>query len=361
MAGINAEAAGIHDPGNSETIELREELPGSGDILFEIGPRQAIEQRGDTDDGAVEPARGFARCGTLGRDPGRQLIRGDPEGLLRLRRHQQRRIEQLDVGRIVGHGRHHLGERRPPLLRKLQVAPATGHDDPGRRARFGRLAQAFHGFANGLCADPVDLGGVGEAGAHGVNMGIDQSRNDRASAGVDAARRGPDQAFHGIVAANCNDLAVADGERLRDRRCRIQRHDLCVRDNEVGRLCVSRSGPARDHQNRQKLAHVQSRNERGRNERGRNGATHPPLDALAGIACRNGECRDLDHVWLQQNQPVHRKIRSRPKSLISQPAFARRASARQPSPLRLPFAAPVCLAEAREACRDQSKASCLTH
>jgi hypothetical protein len=43
------------------------------------------------------------------------------------------------------------------------------------------------------------------------------------------------------------------------------------------------------------------RRERGRNERGRNDATHPPLDALADIACR-----DLDHV---SNEISHRKIR----------------------------------------------------
>ena len=60
MAGIDAEAAGIHDAGNSKTIELGEELPGPGDIVLEIRPRQAIEQRGDADDRAVEPARGFA-------------------------------------------------------------------------------------------------------------------------------------------------------------------------------------------------------------------------------------------------------------------------------------------------------------
>src|SRR5215831_16797009 len=35
---IDAESAGIHDAGDSETIELREELPGPGDVVFEIRP-----------------------------------------------------------------------------------------------------------------------------------------------------------------------------------------------------------------------------------------------------------------------------------------------------------------------------------
>ncbi len=226
VAGIDAEAAGIDDTGDAETIELREELPGAGDVVLEIRPRQAIEQGGDADDAAVEPAGGFARGCALRRETSRQLVRGNRKHLLCLRRYQHRRIEQLDPGRIVGNGRHHLGQRWPPFLRKLQFAPAARHDDPGRRARLGRLAQAFHRLSDGLGADPVHFGCVGKSGAHRVNMGIDQAGNDGASAGVDTPRRGANQGFHRIVAADGNDLAFADRERLRGRGGRIERHDL---------------------------------------------------------------------------------------------------------------------------------------
>jgi len=72
-----------------------------------------------------------------------------------------------------------------------------------------------------------------------VDVGIDQSGNDGAPAGIEAAGRGPNHGFDRIVAADGHNPAFADGEGLRNRRCGIKRHDFRVRDDEIGLLGVS--------------------------------------------------------------------------------------------------------------------------
>ena len=60
MARIDAETTGVYDAGNSKTIELGKELLGPGDIVLETRPGESLEQCRDADDGAGEPAGGFA-------------------------------------------------------------------------------------------------------------------------------------------------------------------------------------------------------------------------------------------------------------------------------------------------------------
>ena len=91
----------------------------------------------------VEPARGFARCGALRRDAGRQLVPRDSERLLRFRRHQQRRIKQLDVKPDYREQPYitsaRVGRRFSANCNSLQP-PATMIQGP-LRPRLCRLAQ----------------------------------------------------------------------------------------------------------------------------------------------------------------------------------------------------------------------------
>ena len=65
-------------------------------------------------------------------------------------------------------------------------------------------------------AVPMHLGGIAEAGADGMNMGIDQAGNHGAAIEVDDFCRGPRQLAHRIGAARRGNAASLDGERLAD-------------------------------------------------------------------------------------------------------------------------------------------------
>ena len=78
---------------------------------------------------------------------------------------------------MVGRGGGDLGLGRAAVFRELPLGPAAGHDQPGALRRpFGGGADAVERLGERAHADPVHLGGEGEAGADGVDVGIDQAR-----------------------------------------------------------------------------------------------------------------------------------------------------------------------------------------
>ena len=104
----------------------------------------------------------------------------------------------------------------------------------------GRLAAAARiraeRFGQRPRADPVDLGAERQRSPHGVQMRVDEPRDDRAAVELDDARGRTREAANLRRAAYAQDLAVANRERFVQRRLRVHGDDLAVEQHEIGRL-----------------------------------------------------------------------------------------------------------------------------
>ena len=184
---VHADPAAIDDAGDAKTVHLAEELARAVDLLVERRLRQLVEDfseriavAGD-DAGRIVGAVAFELA--AGRDIG---VLADVQRGKRLRAQQQPVIEMLDVDRIVGRRRRHLGDGRPAFLLELLLGPAAGHDDP--RAGFlglRRLPDFFQRLLERGNADPVHLGAEGQRGADAMDMPVGKAGDHGAAAEVD--------------------------------------------------------------------------------------------------------------------------------------------------------------------------------
>ena len=174
----------------------------------------------------------------LERAAGRQIgVAADSELREAVVGHDDPAVAELHVDGIVGRGRFELGLRRPAPLGELQLVPAAGDDEPAaRRPRSRGRADPRQRFGQRPRADPVHLGAERQRGAHGVQMRVDEPRDDRAAAELDDARGRAREAANLRRAAERQDLAVANRERFAQRRLRVDGDDLAVEQHEVGRL-----------------------------------------------------------------------------------------------------------------------------
>ena len=118
---------------------------------------------------------------------------------------------------MIGRGGGDLGLGRRRSFGELPLASSRRR--PQATSPSGRLcglvADAAERLGERAHADPVHLGRVGEAGADGVDVRVDQARDDRAAAEIDDARAGPGQRADLGRAADRRDAAVAHRQRLR--------------------------------------------------------------------------------------------------------------------------------------------------
>jgi hypothetical protein len=161
----------------------------------------------------------------------------DVQRLHRLRRQQQPVVEMLDVDGIVGRGIGHLARRRPAFLGELLFGPAAGHHDPGAGLLgLGGLADFLQRRFQGRYADPVHFAAEGERGADAVNVAVGEAGNDGAAAEVDQACPVAGESRHRHRGARGQHLAVADHQRLGNRKIRIDGEDLAVEHHGIGAL-----------------------------------------------------------------------------------------------------------------------------
>ena len=87
----------------------------------------------------------------------------------------------------------------------------------------------------------MHFGRIGEPGAYGVNVRIDQSRNDGAAGKIDLPRSGAAHRCDPLSIADSDDAAVPDGNCLGFRVRRIERDDPAVQEDRIGGLRVNRT------------------------------------------------------------------------------------------------------------------------
>ena len=213
-------------------------------LLGERRLRQPIEQRDDRALPAADRAReplAVAHERAAGRQVG---VAADAELREPVVGHDDPAVAELHVDGIVRRRRLELGLRRPAALRELQLVPAAGDDEPaaGRPALRGG-ADSPQRLAQRARADPVHLGAEGQRRADGVQVRVDEPRDDRAPAELDDARR---RAPRGGESRPCCQAPRILPSRIasasRTEAVRVDRHDLAVEQHEVGRLrdCAAR-------------------------------------------------------------------------------------------------------------------------
>ena len=184
---IHADAAAIDNAGDAETVHLPKELARAVDLLLERRLRQLVEDLTERIAVAGEDAGRIVGAVALEFAAGRDIrVIANVQRRHRLRRKQQPVIEMLDVNRVVGCRRHHLGDSRPPFLLELRLGPAAGHDDPRTRLLGLRgLADFLQRLLERGNADPIHLGAEGQCGADAVNMSVGEAGNHGAAAEID--------------------------------------------------------------------------------------------------------------------------------------------------------------------------------
>src|SRR6185503_14903735 len=121
-----------------------------------------------------------------------------------------------------------FGLGRAAVFLELPRSPAAGHDEPRPpRPDLRRRAKTLQRFGERPRADPMHFGLPGEAGANGMDMGIDQAGNDGATAEVDDARGGARHLAYLRRAADRRDFSVTHRQRA-DARRRVKSRELAV-------------------------------------------------------------------------------------------------------------------------------------
>ena len=110
---------------------------------------------------------------------------------------------------------HQIRLRWPALFLELLRVPATRDDQPGTRLlRQGGFVDSAHGLDERCCSNPIHFRRKRLACTDGMDMGIDQTRNDRATLQVDHTRPRARLLSHIRVAAyHCN-FAIANSEGI---------------------------------------------------------------------------------------------------------------------------------------------------
>jgi hypothetical protein len=230
----HAAARRIDDAGHPDARERLEERPDAGHLAVETDLGDAGEQPREGEEiAAHHPGRlavlaafqlaGGRHLGVVVEAELRHAGRTD-DGVI---------VEVLDVDRCIGHGLRQLLGRRAALLGELRLVPATANHHPGAGPRLRGLRQTIEPLRERRDFGPVGLHRVGEAGAHRMDMRVDQAGNDRASAEIDHLGVGTHAAPHGLVVADRDDRVLPDGERARDGGGGIERHDAPVREHQV--------------------------------------------------------------------------------------------------------------------------------
>ena len=89
----------------------------------------------------------------------------------------------------------------------------------------------------------IDVGELGDAGAGGVRMGVDEAGRDRHPLGVDHLYVWPGEVPDIVRAPYCSETTVLDGEGLRPRQRVVHRVDGCVEQHQVrGGAAAARGG-----------------------------------------------------------------------------------------------------------------------
>ena len=153
--------------------------------------------------------------------------------------------------------RLHLLLRGATAFGKLQLRPAPRHDEPtARRQGARRVAQALQGFGDRGGAGPVNLGGVGEARADGVDMGIDEAGDHRAALQVDHHSLRRRRRAQGHALANRRDAPLAHQHGAGAGQARLQRDERPVHEEPVG---GADGGGRQQGQRQQGASHVRCR------------------------------------------------------------------------------------------------------
>ena len=153
-------------------------------------------------------------------------------------------VDRLQHHRIAGRDAVELVERKAArVVGELLLRPAAEHHDP-----FAGLRLA-HPLGEHLerprpRGDAVEAQFVVLGGAHPMGVVVDQARNDGAAGEIDHARRGALERLDLGRGPDLDDALTADGERLRDGEAVVDRDDLAVHQDEVGRLRVRGGGYA---------------------------------------------------------------------------------------------------------------------
>jgi len=165
-------AARIKHPGQPDSIERAEERPCAFDLFRKGRPRQPVEQIADGAVVAAKPAGRLAGIIALGGEAGGKLLiicNAKRVGAAGIKQHAA--VKLLDVDVMLRCGGNDLGLRRPAILRKLPLAPATGHHKPRSLGRGGGLvAKARKRLGKRSHADPMNFGLVGQTGTNGMDM-----------------------------------------------------------------------------------------------------------------------------------------------------------------------------------------------
>ena len=154
-------------------------------------------------------------------------------------------IEVQDEDRRVGRDGIQFGDGRQALFRELMFGEAAYHAHPLRSRGTGDLAfKHIHRLGQRRHAIPAQFHVEIQAAANDVHMAIDQAGDQAMAPGIDhrCVRRG---GAHLRLAANGQELAVADRDRLRHWIFAVQRRHLGIDDDRVGHgavLGLSRKG-----------------------------------------------------------------------------------------------------------------------
>jgi hypothetical protein len=221
-----------------------EERLGALHLIVGRWARQSIEQPDDRALRSGDCAGQIASQVALEAAACRQVgFTREAQRLVRERRQHRPRVSQLDVDRILRRDGDELGLRRPAVLLELLLVPSAGDDQPRPRLhRPRRVLHAAERFFERAHADPVHFRGEAEGGADRVQMGIDQTRNDRSSAEINHPRLRSGQLAHLGRRAKRHDASVANRQRFAHRRLSIDGEDLAVDENRVRTLRAHRHG-----------------------------------------------------------------------------------------------------------------------
>jgi len=129
-------------------------------------------------------------------------------------------------GRLEFRCRRQAPEAR--LVQPLTTQPCTRGQALGARAHGG---EELPDARDGRAVEVHVPGGHGEE----MEVGIDQPRNHGGAAAVEHFRVPPDEPAERSAGADTEHPATADGDRLRDRLARVERHDPRIVEEPGGR------------------------------------------------------------------------------------------------------------------------------
>ena len=247
----HAAACGVNDAGHPDARQSLEERPDASHLTVEAdlgdpgeqpreGEKVAAHHTGRLAVGAALELAGGRHLGIVVQAELRHAGRAD-DGVI---------VEMLNIDRRVRGDLRQFLRRRPTLFGELRLVPPATDHDPGGGPRFRGLREALEPLCERRHVGPVGLHRVGEAGAHRMDMRVDQAGNDRPPAEIDDLRIGADAAPYRLLLADRHDGVLPDGQRSRHRGGGIERDDVPVREHQV--LGIAEHDRGQDHCNAQR-------------------------------------------------------------------------------------------------------------